>query len=143
MAEFGRDVGKRVNYPLPALTISEVSDQTGLSPDTLRYYEKVGLIEHVGRTSGNHRCYAASDLEWLAFLLRLRQTGMSIEDMRHFAQLRGKGMTTVVDRLDLLREHSSSLEKHIRSLRQSAKALDHKINYYEELLAKQQKRKHT
>ena len=124
------------------LTISEVSDQTGLSPDTLRYYEKAGLIEHVGRTSGNQRCYAASDLDWLAFLLRLRETGMSIDEMRHFAQLRSRGMTTVADRLDLLREHRSSLEKHIQSLRQSAKVLDHKINYYEELLAKQQKRKH-
>lgn len=125
------------------LTISEVSDQTGLSVDTLRYYEKAGLIEHVGRTSGNHRCYAASDLDWLAFLLRLRETGMSIAEMRHFAQLRSKGMATVGDRRDLLRAHRSSLETHIGNLRQSAKALDHKINYYEELLAKQHKRKHA
>lgn len=65
------------------LTISEVSERTGLSPDTLRYYEKAGLIEQAGRTSGNHRCYEAADLEWLAFLLRLRETGMSIADMRH------------------------------------------------------------
>lgn len=57
-------------------TIAEVSERTGLSPDTLRYYEKAGLIEQVGRTSGNHRCYAAADLDWLAFLLRLRETGM-------------------------------------------------------------------
>jgi len=124
------------------LTISQVSERTGLSRDTLRYYEKVGLIESVGRNSGNHRCYAVTDLDWLAFLLRLRETGMSIEGMRHYAQLRSNGAKTLGERLGLLREHRSSLEKHIQSLRQSAKVLDHKINYYEELLAKQQKRKH-
>lgn len=124
------------------LTISEVSERTGLSPDTLRYYEKVGLIEQVGRNAGNHRCYAVADLDWLAFLLRLRETGMSIADMRHFAQLRNTGTTTVADRLIMLREHRSLLEDHIRSLRRSAKVLDIKIDHYEALLTEQQERKH-
>lgn len=123
------------------LTISEVSERTGLSQDTLRYYEKAGLIERVGRTSGNRRCYEAADLDWLAFLLRLRETGMSIADMRHFGQLRNTGTTTVADRLIMLREHRSLLEAHIRSLRQSAKVLGTKIDHYEALLAEQQKGK--
>lgn len=131
--------------PLPqdsqTLTISAVSERTGLSQDTLRYYEKAGLIERVGRTSGNRRRYEAADLDWLAFLLRLRETGMSIAEMRHFAQLRSTGTTTVADRLVMLREHRNLLEAHIRSLRHSAKVLDTKIDHYEELLAEQQKRK--
>ena len=77
------------------LTITEVSEQTGLSQDTLRYYEKAGLIEHVDRTSGNHRCYAPNDLDWIAFLLRLRETGMSIGNMQRFAQLRSSGSASV------------------------------------------------
>lgn len=124
------------------LTISEVSERTGISQDTLRYYEKAGLIHRVGRTPGNRRRYETADLDWLAFLLRLRETGMSIADMRHFAQLRNNGTTTVADRLVMLREHRSLLETHIRSLRQSAKVLDTKIDHYEELLEEQQKRKH-
>ncbi|RKR86006.1 DNA-binding transcriptional MerR regulator [Micromonospora pisi] len=121
-----------------ALTIAEVSERTGLSPDTLRYYEKAGLIERVGRTSGNQRRYAAADLEWLAFLMRLRETGMSIADMQHFAQLRGAGEATIADRLAMLREHRSSLEDRIRYLRRNARALDDKVNHYEQLLTEQQ-----
>jgi len=119
------------------LTITEVSERTGLSPDTLRYYEKAGLIERVGRTSGNHRSYCADDLEWLAFLLRLRETGMSIADMQHFAELRSAGPATIGERLSILREHERSLEDRIRGLRRSSKALDDKINHYEQLLTKQ------
>ena len=119
------------------LTITEVSERTGLSPDTLRYYEKAGLIEPVGRTSGNHRSYSADDLDWLAFLLRLRETGMSIADMQHFAELRTAGPPTIAERLSILREHHRSLQDRIRGLRRSSKALHDKINHYEQLLTKQ------
>ncbi len=63
----------------PTLAITQVSEITGLSADTLRYYEKAGLIHHVGRTTGNLLRYASSDLAWLEFLGRLRDTGMSID----------------------------------------------------------------
>lgn len=120
------------------LTIAEVSERTGLSIDTLRYYEKAGLIERVGRTTGNQRRYAAADLDWLAFLLRLRETGMSIADMQHFAQLRGAGDNTVPDRLSMLREHRKALDERIRHLRRNAKALDDKIKHYELLVSEPQ-----
>ncbi|MCW2915665.1 MAG: putative MerR-family transcriptional regulator [Actinomycetia bacterium] len=73
------------------LTITEVSERARLSPDTLRYYEKAGLIDRVGRSAGNQRRYAAADLAWLEFLLRLRDPGMSIADMQRFAGLRRGG----------------------------------------------------
>ncbi|MFJ6438868.1 MerR family transcriptional regulator [Streptomyces sp. NPDC091416] len=127
--------------PLPndeqTLTIAEVSEQTGLSHDTLRYYEKASLIERVGRNSGNQRRYATADLAWLAFLLRLRETGMSIADMQHFAQLRGAGDATIADRLTMLRTHRGALADHMRSLRRNAEALDTKIKHYEQLLTEQ------
>jgi DNA-binding transcriptional MerR regulator len=121
----------------PTLTIAQVAERTGLTPDTLRYYERAGLIERVGRTTGNQRRYAAADLAWLEFLLRLRETGMSITDMQHFAQLRAGGDATVPERLALLRTHRSDLAERIRSLRRNAAALDKKINHYEQLLAEQ------
>ncbi len=61
-----------VESPNPGLPIAEVARRTGLSKDTLRYYEKAGLIEAVKRSSGGQRRYAANDLDWLTFLLRLR-----------------------------------------------------------------------
>lgn len=121
----------------PTLTIAQVTERTGLSPDTLRYYERAGLIERVGRTTGNQRRYAAADLAWLEFLLRLRETGMPISDMQHYAQLRAVGDATVADRLAMLREHRRDLAERIHSLQRNATALDSKINHYEELLDQQ------
>lgn len=118
----------------PTLTIALVSERTGLSTDTLRYYEKAGLIERVGRSTGNQRRYLAADLAWLEFLLRLRETGMSIADMQRFARLRATGEATVPGRLAMLREHRRGLAERIRGLQQNAAALDEKINHYERLL---------
>ncbi|MFC3499885.1 MerR family transcriptional regulator [Micromonospora krabiensis] len=121
----------------PTLTIAQVAERTGLSPDALRYYERAGLIERVGRTTGNQRRYAAADLAWLEFLLRLRETGMPISGMQHYAQLRAVGDATVVDRLALLREHRRDLAARIHSLQRNATALDNKIDHYEQLLDEQ------
>ena len=118
----------------PTLTIAQVSERTGLSHDTLRYYEKAGLIERVGRSTGNQRRYQAADLAWLEFLLRLRETGMSIADMQRFAALRAAGNVSVADRLAMLRAHRAELADRIRTLRRNAAVLDHKIDHYEQLL---------
>jgi DNA-binding transcriptional MerR regulator len=119
----------------PTLTIAEVAERTGLTHDTLRYYEKAGLIERVGRTTGNQRRYDAADLAWLEFLLRLRETGMPIADMQRFAQLRAEGDVSVADRLAMLRGHRAELADRIRTLRRNAATLDDKIDYYERLLS--------
>ncbi len=73
------------------LTIAEVAELTGLTAHTLRYYERIGLLDPVARGPGNARRYDAGDLAWLAFLQRLRATGMAIRDMQHFAALRRDG----------------------------------------------------
>ncbi len=119
----------------PTLTIAHVAERTGLSSDTLRYYERAGLIQRVGRTTGNQRRYAAADLAWLEFLMRLRETGMSISDMQLYGQLRAAGDATIADRLTMLRDHRHDLAKRIRDLRRNAAALDGKIKHYEALLA--------
>ncbi|MCX4091986.1 MerR family transcriptional regulator [Nocardia sp. alder85J] len=121
----------------PSLGIAQVAERTGLSIDTLRYYEKAGLIEPVGRTSGNQRRYRVADLDWLDFLLRLRETGMSIADMQRFAVLRAGGDPTIAQRLAMLREHRDDLEQRIRDLRRNATALDRKIDDYVRMLIRQ------
>lgn len=116
-----------------SLTIGQVSEITRLSSDTLRYYEKAGLIARVGRTTGNQRRYASTDLAWLEFLIRLRETGMSIADMKRFARFRAAGDKSVPDRIAMLRAHADGLANHIRALQQNAVALGEKITHYEQL----------
>ncbi|MFJ2892229.1 MerR family transcriptional regulator [Streptomyces sp. NPDC087305] len=135
-----RDLEQQVREP--TLTIAQVSERTGLSHDTLRYYEKAGLIERVGRSTGNQRRYQAADLAWLEFLLRLRETGMSIADMQRFAALRAAGNVSVADRLAMLRAHRAELTDRIRTLRRNAAVLDHKIDHYEQLLLDEHEHQH-
>jgi DNA-binding transcriptional MerR regulator len=113
------------------LSISQVSARTGLSADTLRYYEKAGLLQPIQRSSSGQRRYATADMDWLAFLLRLRETGMPIADMQRYAQLRAQGEASLAERLAMLREHRAQLSERIRALQASAHALDGKIHDYE------------
>lgn len=119
----------------PGLTVSQMALVTGLSAHTLRYYERAGLIASVGRNPGNQRRYSEADVEWLRFLLRLRETGMAISQMRVYAELRAQGDGTVSARLDLLQAHQAGLREQIATLRQHEKALESKIATYRADLA--------
>lgn len=115
------------------LTINEVAKRTGLSVDTLRYYERIGLIAPIARAAGGKRLYAASDMAWIEFLLRLRTTRMPIEQMRTFAKLRGAGDSTVHDRRRMLELHLTQVLSEMQALRQSVDALQAKIKHYRAL----------
>lgn len=112
------------------LSIEEVARRTGLTAHTLRYYERIGLIAPVGRAAGGQRRYAASDMAWIEFLLRLRTTHMPIGKMQAFAELRGAGDSTVPDRRQMLEEHLTEVLAEIEAMRQSADALQAKIAHY-------------
>ncbi|MBL0283250.1 MAG: MerR family transcriptional regulator [Zoogloea sp.] len=115
------------------LSIDEVAKRTGLTAYTLRYYERIGLIAPVGRAAGGQRRYAASDMTWIEFLLRLRTTHMPIGKMQAFAKLRGAGDSTVPDRRQMLEEHLTDVLAEIEAMRQSAEALQAKIEHYRSL----------
>lgn len=115
------------------LSIAEVAQHTGLTAHTLRYYERIGLLAPVHRASGGQRRYAASDLDWIGFLIRLRATNMSIQDMKNFAALRSKGATTIQDRRELLERHLSDVLEHMHSLQQSTQVLRDKIKHYRQI----------
>lgn len=117
------------------LTVAQMALVTGVSAHTLRYYERAGLIESVGRNPGNQRRYSEADVEWVKFLLRLRETGMAISRMRVYAELRAQGAKTVAARLELLEVHQSLLREQIATLRQHEKALESKITIYRDDLA--------
>lgn len=112
------------------LTVAQMAEAIGVTAHTLRYYERAGLICPVARNAGNQRRYRAADVEWLAFLLRLRQTGMPIARMREYADLRQLGDTTIEQRLLLLEAHQITLREQIALLRTHENALAAKVRIY-------------
>ena len=112
-------------------SISETADITGLSAHTLRYYERIGLLDAVPRGPDRRRRFRTADLDWLSFLTRLRTTGMSIQGMQRFAELRKIGDSTAPERLKLLRRHRDTVRSKISELADCVNALDDKIAYYE------------
>ncbi len=112
------------------LTIEQVAERAGLSAHTLRYYERIGLLDPVGRATSGHRRYATKDLAWIEFLTRLRATGMPIRLMQEFAALRRQGNTTIARRCALLEAHQQMVQTHIEELQQNLKAISHKIEMY-------------
>jgi DNA-binding transcriptional MerR regulator len=109
------------------LTIQQAAQQTGLSIDTLRYYERIGLLEPVSRAQNGHRRYTQRDLDWINLLIRLRETGMPLAQMLHFAQLRRQGDATITERRLILEEHQQALEQHMQKLEQHMTVLQRKI----------------
>jgi DNA-binding transcriptional MerR regulator len=117
------------------LTIAEVALRTGLTAHTLRYYERAGLIAPVARAPGGQRRYAASDMEWIGFLLRLRETHMPIGQMQVFAHLRSEGNATALERREILEQHLAQVLGTIAAMQQAAQALQAKIEHYRGLEA--------
>jgi DNA-binding transcriptional MerR regulator len=115
------------------LTITEVAGLSGLSSHTLRYYERIGLVDPIARVHGGQRRYDAGDLEWLAFLQRLRATGMSIRDMQRFADLRRHGDTTISERRALLEAHRDEVVERISELQRDLHSVTEKIIHYQTL----------
>ncbi|HLA42793.1 MAG TPA: MerR family transcriptional regulator [Aggregatilineales bacterium] len=113
-------------------TIQEVATATGLSEHTLRYYERIGLIEEINRAENGHRRYSSSDIGWIEFLKKLRATGMQVAQMQCYADYQRQGDHTLGDRIDLLKEHRQAVINQIENLQAFLSVLDYKIDYYTE-----------
>lgn len=116
---------------------------TGLSAHTLRYYERVSLIRAIGRENNGYRYYSEKDVEWLRFLIRLRDTGMPIRDMLHFAKLRYLGDETVAERRRMLEDHKQQIREQIDQLIVNLEALNEKTDYYKALEREMEERRGT
>src|SRR5262245_43627314 len=95
----------RADAEQQTLTIRQASARLAMSPHTLRYYERAGLMRAVGRAHNGHRRYTGEDLQRLHFLHMLRQTGMPIRFVRQFARGAGEAALTRTLRAELLRSH--------------------------------------
>jgi DNA-binding transcriptional MerR regulator len=116
-------------------SIQQVAEITGLSIDTLRYYERIGLLEPVSRASSGHRRYRQKDIDWIGLVINLRETGMPLAQIHHFAGLRRQGEATATERLHILEQHQHALSQQMQRLEQHIAALQHKIAQKKAFLA--------
>ncbi|MGH3769750.1 MAG: MerR family transcriptional regulator [Pseudonocardiaceae bacterium] len=115
---------------LPAdLAIGEVAEITGVSAHTLRYYERIGLVE-VGRDTGGRRVYDSDALARVVFVTRLRSSDMPIRDIARYLALVGQGEPTVPARLALMQAHRASIQTRLRDLEAALAVIDYKIVTY-------------
>ncbi len=111
------------------MTIGKFSQITGVSCSALRYYENKGLIR-VNRDAANRRDYSENDVEWIKFLQKLKNTGMSLRDMKHYSDLRYEGNSTIAERLDLLEKHKLYVSEQLEKWLEYSQNLDDKIEWY-------------
>lgn len=113
-------------------SVGEAAVLVGLTAHTLRWYEQEGLVSPVDRDTAGRRRYRQRDLDWLRLLIRLRDTGMPVRQMREYAQLVRAGDATVGARLRIFLEHRERVLARIADLHRDLAAIDHKIEMYRE-----------
>ena len=114
-------------------TIRTMADRCGMTAHTLRYYERVGLIQPVGRARNGHRRYSEADAAWLHFLHCMRATNMPIREMQRYAAMRAMGEATTEQRRQLLEDHQATIAAQIVALERAHALLTHKIANYRKI----------
>ena len=121
------------------MTIKQVSEKYQVSEDTLRYYEKIGVLRPVPRKNGI-RCYGQKELDNIEFVLCMRAAGLSVETLERYMQLFEMGDSTAEQRRQILIDQRNSLVKKLEQMQEALKRLDYKIDvYYTEILDKERK----
>jgi DNA-binding transcriptional MerR regulator len=111
------------------MTIAEAAEITGLTAHTLRYYERIGLLQ-VARDASGYRSYDRRAMTRIVFISRLRASGMSIDTMSHYLDLVLQGDVTEPERLALMQEHRARIHKQLQELRLALAVTDYKIAVY-------------
>ena len=113
------------------MTIKEVSEAYGITADTLRYYERIGMLPPVTRTGGGIRDYTEEDRAWLELVLCMRSAGLAIEAITQYVRLYREGDGTMRDRLELLKAQRDELLAQKAKIESALTRLDFKISRYE------------
>jgi DNA-binding transcriptional MerR regulator len=113
------------------LSITQVSQKYDITPDTLRYYERIGLIPKVPRKANGNRYYNEGMQGWIEMIVCLRHSGVTVEALIDYAQMLQQGDATLDARKELLKEQLSMLEEKKHNLDRSINRLKHKISLYE------------
>ena len=121
------------------MTISEVSKKYNLTADTIRYYEKEGLIPKVPRTQNGIRDFDEESCGWIEFIKCMRSAGMEIEILKRYVELFKEGRSTIKERKALLEEQRTKLIKKRQDINTTLERLDYKIELYKEIEAGKRK----
>jgi len=116
------------------MTIKEVCEKYNITPDTLRYYERVGVIPEVKRTSGGIRNYTEEDIKWVENAICMRNAGVSVEMIAEYVRLFQAGDGTFEDRCNLLKEARTEVEAVKKKYDDALQRLNYKIAKYEEAI---------
>lgn len=111
-------------------SIKQVSQRTNLKAHVLRYYEREGLLPSVGRSQSGIRLYSEDDLEWLGLICCLKNTGMSIKQIKHFVELSVQGDETLEQRCRLLVEHKKNVEAQMEQMQEHLCKVSCKIEHF-------------
>ena len=117
------------------LNIRQMSDQTGISAHALRYYEKIGLLRDVPRSTSGYREYTEQHLQWITFVKHLRATGMPIREIQKYFDLMQKGDETLLERFHLLENHERVICDQLSELEANLERIRYKICMYKELIS--------
>lgn len=113
------------------MTIAEISKKFGLSPDTLRYYERIGLIPRVNRNESGIRDYTEEDCKWIEFIKCMRSAGVQVETLVEYVTLLQQGDETIEARKQILMEQREKLLSRIEEMKRALERLNFKIEEYE------------
>ena len=116
------------------MTIKEVSEKYGISQDTLRYYERIGVIPEVTRTAGGIRDYQEKDVKWVELAVCMRNAGLPIESLIEYQRLYQMGDSTIQARMELLNGQMDVLKEQKKQIEETMTRLAYKISRYEEAL---------
>ena len=115
-------------------TIKQISEMTGISVSALRFYDKSGLLPFVQRKKSGYRIFTELDLSSLQLVKCLKETGMSIDDIKKFSDWIRQGDSTLQQRYEMFVERKAAVEKQIEELKKSLDVIEYKKNYYETAL---------
>ena len=121
------------------MTIAEVAKRYHLTADTLRYYERIGLLPEIRRTSGGIREYDEDDCRWVEYIKCMRDAGVSVETLTEYVRLFRLGSQTIPERKKLLIEQREQIVRRIRDLNEVLSKLDWKLDGYEERMLQYEK----
>lgn len=118
------------------MTIADVSKKYDITADTLRYYERIGLLPPVHRNGSGNRDYTEEDCNWVSFIKCMRRAGLSIEALIEYVSLFNKGESTVAARKALLIEEREGLAARVGEMQQTLSYLDQKIEHYDDMMTR-------
>lgn len=116
------------------MNIQKFSEITDISSHTIRYYEKIGLLRNISRNSSGHRWFTEKDIIWIEFIKRLKDTGMPLDNVLKYADLRDEGDSTSELRMQILEGHAVMLEEKIAEEQYHLKKLKEKIKHYSKII---------